>query len=184
ADMTLSENVIKECVNKCEKEGYTALYISEKIIGRGSWIKVRDFERSFYNTTCIDVVRFINRDKFLEIGGFDETLIGPEDWDFDRKIREVGKVNIISAPLYHNEGRFNLKPYLKKKSYYSKSIDKYIQKWGKDDPIVRKQLGVWYRLFWVFIEKGKWKKLLRYPLLAVSMYWLRFMVGIGYFCKK
>jgi len=88
ADMILSENVIKECINKCENEDYVALYIPEKIIGRDFWIKVRDFERSFYNATCIDAIRFIRRDKFLEIGGFDESLTGPEDWDFDRRIRE------------------------------------------------------------------------------------------------
>lgn len=45
---------------------------------------MRDFERSFYNTACIDAVRFVRKDKFLEIGGFDESLTGPEDWDFDR----------------------------------------------------------------------------------------------------
>jgi len=34
-------------------------------------------------------VRFVCRDKFLEIGGFDENLIRSEDWDFDRRIRDV-----------------------------------------------------------------------------------------------
>ena len=61
ADMILSENVIKECVTKCENEDNIALYIPEKIIGRGFWIKVRDFERGFYNATCIDCVRFFRR---------------------------------------------------------------------------------------------------------------------------
>jgi glycosyltransferase involved in cell wall biosynthesis len=110
-DMILSENVIAECVEKClpcrkpkaflrgEKEGYIALYIPEKIVNLSSnhlnnlcnlnfnlrnqryWIKVRDFERSFYNATVIDCARFVRRDKFLEIGGFDESLTGPEDWN-------------------------------------------------------------------------------------------------------
>jgi len=185
ADMILSNKVIEECIIKCENKNYVALYIPERIIGRGFWIKVRDFERSFYNATCIDAIRFVRKDKFLEIGGFDENLdFGPDDWDFNRRIREVGKVGIISAPLYHNEGEFNLKYYLKKKSYYFKSFDKYAQKWGKDDPIVKKQLGMWYRLFGVFIENGKWRKLLRHPLLAFGMYLLRFMVGVGYLRGK
>ena len=79
ADMILSKNVIFECIEKCEKEGYIALYIPEKIIGGGFWIKVRDFERGFYTGTCIDAVRFIRKDKFQEVGGFDENLTGPED---------------------------------------------------------------------------------------------------------
>jgi glycosyltransferase involved in cell wall biosynthesis len=180
ADMRLSERVIEECVSKCENEGCSALYIPEKIIGKGFWIMVRDFERSFYNGTCIDAVRFIRRDKFLEIGGFDENLTGPEDWDFDRRIREVGKVEIIKSPIYHNEGEFSLKKYLNKKAYYSRAFNKYINKWGKNDKIVKKQLGFWYRYFGVFVENEKWKRLLRYSILAIGMYFLRVMVGIGY----
>ena len=44
ADMMLSENVVEECVEKCEREGCIALYIPERIIGRGFWIRIRDFE--------------------------------------------------------------------------------------------------------------------------------------------
>ena len=105
ADMILSKEVVTECVAKCEDEDYIALYIPENIIGDGFWIKVRDFERSFYNASCIDAVRFIKRDNFLEINGFDEENLasGPEDWDFDRRIKETGDVGIIGSPLYHNE---------------------------------------------------------------------------------
>ncbi len=184
ADMVLSENVIKECVNKCENEDNIALYIPERIIGEGFWVRVRDFERSFYNATCIDCVRFVRKDKFLEIGGFDETLTGPEDWDFDRRTKKVGKVNIINSSIYHNEEELNLKRYLRKKSYYSKSFDKYIEKWGKSDEMIKKQLGMWYRLFGVFIEDRKWKKLLRHPMLTSGMYFLRFLVGLSFVKNK
>jgi glycosyltransferase involved in cell wall biosynthesis len=180
ADMALSQNVVKECVDKCEREGYIALYIPERIIGRGFWIKARNFERSFYNATCIDCVRFIRRDKFLEIHGFDEDLTGPEDWDFDRRIKAVGRVDIINSAVYHNEGELRFNRYLEKKSYYSKSFDKYIKKWGRDDLIIKKQLGFRYRYFGVFCEEGKWKKLLRHPGLALGMYILRVLVGIHY----
>ncbi|MCX5704295.1 MAG: glycosyltransferase [Candidatus Omnitrophica bacterium] len=152
ADMVLSEGVIAECVNKCERNSFLALYIPEKITGAGFWIRVRDFERSFYNATVIDCVRFIRRDKFLEIGGFDEELTGPEDWDFDRRIKKTGKTGIINSPIYHNEGKFNLKRYIKKKIYYSHSFDRYIKKWSAKDPIIKKQLGFFYRYFEVFLS--------------------------------
>lgn len=184
ADMILSEEVIEECVKKCEQDNCIALYIPEKIIGEGFWIKVRDFERSFYDGTCIDAIRFIHRDKFLERGGFDEQLTGPEDWDFDRRIREAGKVGIVKSPLYHNENFFNITEYLRKKSYYSKSFDGYIEKWGRDNRIIKKQLGGWYRYFGVFVENGKWKKLLRHPVLTAGMYWLRGLVGIVFLINK
>jgi glycosyltransferase involved in cell wall biosynthesis len=181
ADMILSEKVITDCVDKCENEDRVALYVPEKIIGNDFWIDVRDFERSFYNATCIDAVRFVRREIFLKICGFDENLdFGPDDWDFDKRVKEAGKVGIITAPLYHNEGKFILKRYLEKKGRYSKAIDKYVQKWGKDETEIKKQLGIWYRLFGVFIENGKWKKLLRHPIKTFGMYFLRFTVGITY----
>jgi GT2 family glycosyltransferase len=179
--MILSEKVVMECLGKSENEDYAALYIPERIIGKGFLIDVRDFERSFYNATCIDSVRFVRREVFLEIGSFDENLdFGPDDWDFDRRVRKAGNVGIIAAPLYHNEGRLNLKRYLEKKGRYSKSFEKYVQKWGEDDLEIKKQLGIWYRLFGVFIEDGKWKKLLRHPVKTSGMFFLRFMVGITY----
>jgi len=185
ADMILSKNVVKECVEKCENEDNIALYIPERIIGKGFWIRVRDFERSFYNATVIDCVRFVRRDKFLELGGFDENLTGPEDWDFDRRTRQVGRVDIIEAPIYHNEREFSLKRYLRKKSYYTEKIDRYINKWGGDDRIIRKQLGFWYRYFGVFIEKGEIFKLVKHPVLALGIYFLRGVVGVTYMvCHK
>ena len=184
ADMILSEDVIKECWDKCGRDDFVALYIPEKIVGDGFWIRVRDFERSFYNATVIDCVRFVRRDKCLEIGGFDENLTGPEDWDLDRQIREVGKVGIITAPIYHNEGQFKFKEYLQKKSYYSKTLSDYIKKWGRNDQTLKKQLGFFYRYLGVFTEQGKWKKMLKYPILTFGMYSLRFMVGIIFLLRR
>lgn len=180
ADMILSPTVIEECVAKCECDNVDALYIPERIVGDGFWIKVRDFERSFYTGTVIDAVRFIRRDLFFQVGGFDETLIGPEDWDFDRKIRKIGRTGVVIVPLYHNEGRFSMKRYLKKKSYYTDGIQKYIKKWGSNDLETAKQVGIRYRLMGVFVEKGKWKELMKHPLFALGMYFLRFRVAISY----
>ena len=77
--MTLSPDVVKECVDKCESGNYIALYIPERIVGEGFWIKVRDFERGLLPAppalTPSDLSEKVN----LESGGFDETLTGPED---------------------------------------------------------------------------------------------------------
>ncbi|MDD5431395.1 MAG: glycosyltransferase [Candidatus Omnitrophica bacterium] len=180
ADMQLSEEVLSECFNKCEKEGLIGLYIPEKIIGKGFWIKVRNFERSFYDATCIDAVRFVRKDKFLGIGGFDESLTGPEDWDFDRRIRQAGGVSIIKSQIYHNEDGFNLKEYILKKCYYSQWFNLYKQKWGESDPVIKKQLGIWYRYVGVFTENGKWLKLVRHGVLTLGMFSLRIRIGVMY----
>jgi len=86
--------------------------------------------------------------------------------------------------IYHNESEFNLKRYLTKKDYYAKSFDGYAVKWGKDDPDIKKQLGMAYRFFGVFVEDGRWKKLLSQPGLTFGMYLLRFLVGLSYLINK
>ena len=64
-----------------------------------------------------------------------------------------------------------------KKRDYSKKFNRYIEKWGKNDLIINKQLGASYRLFNIFIENGKWKRLLKHPFLSIAMYFLRLSVG-------
>jgi len=180
ADMILSPTVVEDCVKRCACDSVDALYVPERIVGDGFWIKVRDFERSFYTGTVVDAVRFVRKDLFEQVKGFDESLIGPEDWDFDRRIRKIGRTGVISAVLYHNEGRFNISRYLKKKKYYADGLEKYIIKWGSSDPETMKQMGARYRLMGVFVEKGKWKKLLGHPIYSVAMYCLRFRVAMGH----
>ncbi|MDP2860269.1 MAG: hypothetical protein Q8N98_00985, partial [bacterium] len=61
-----------------------------------------------------------------------------------------------------------------------RSFEKYVKKWGRGDPDVKRQFNFWYRYFGVFLENGKWKRLLAHPILAMGMYFLRIMVGVGY----
>lgn len=181
ADMELSKNVLKECVEQfTNNPDLKGIYIPEVVRGKNYWSKIRRFERGFYNGTVIDCVRCVKLADFRKVRGFDTEMSGPEDWDFDKKIRELGPVNMTSSILYHNEERIDLWTYLKKKEYYSKSFLVYIKKWGKDDPDVKKQLGLGYRFFWVFVEKGKWKKLFKHPMLTISMLALRILVGLTY----
>lgn len=178
ADMTLSDGLIQNCVDLVRKNpGLIALYVPEIVTGDVFLSRARRFERSFYDGTVIDCARFIRRNVFLELGGFDLNLTGPEDWDLDKRLRSVGRIDLVQSPLYHNEADFNLDFYLSKKEYYSSDFGAYIKKWGKHDPDIKKQFGIWYRYFGVFLERGKWKKMLAHPFLTMGMYFLRFLVG-------
>lgn len=216
ADMILSSTVIEKAVNRLNNCDLTALYIPEIILGNSYWSRVRSFERSFYDGTVIDCVRFVKKDVFEKVGGFDETMTGPEDWDFDKKIRKIGKVGMLDkydfnevankliylsasdeykypinklccllkcAVLYHNEAKFDLKKYLIKKSYYAKSFDIYINKWGRKDPDIIKQFGILYRYLLVFTENGKWKKLISHFNLVIGLYSMKVLVGFIYILK-
>lgn len=191
ADMILTKNVIKDCVNRFKNFKFqisnsplVALYISEIVMGESFWCKVRRFERSFYDGTVIDAVRFISKKTFIRVKGFEESMPAAEDWDLDKKIRKIGKTDLVKTFIYHNEVNFNLVQYLNKKSYYIKNFDKYINKWGKDDIDIKKQLGFYYRYFGVFIENGKWKKILAHPILTLGLFFLKGIVGITYLINK
>ena len=183
ADMILSPTVIEDALGLIKKTKAIALYISEIVMGDSFWSKVRRFERSFYDGTVVDCVRFIKKDAFVKVGGFDESMTGPEDWDLDKKIREYGKTTLLKTSIFHNEAEFNLKKYLSKKGYYAKSFDKYISKWGKDDPDVKKQFSPLYRYCLVFFENGKIAKVSLHPILFMGVISLRFLVGIVYILK-
>lgn len=185
ADMRLSKLVLSEAIHKLEQDSkLIGLYIPEIIVGNNFWTKVRKFERSFYNATVIDCVRIVRVSAFIKTGGFDVSLTGPEDWDFDKKIRLIGKTASIKACIYHDESSFNLMEYLSKKAYYSKSMNKYIRKWGKNNPEIKKQIGFYYRYIGVFIEQGKWKRIITHPFLTLAMVFLRFSLGLIYLHSK
>lgn len=189
ADMTLSPDLITDCVNYMQTKNCVGLHITEIITGQSYWSKVRRFERSFYDGTVIDGVRFFKRETFINVGGFDQIMTGPEDWDLDKKLKQLGKIKLLpndhqKTVIYHNESEFNLVKYVKKKLYYTASFDDYINKWGKNDPDIKKQFGLFYRYFGVFIEHGKWKRFIIYPHLVLGMYFLRFLVGIAFLYSK
>ncbi len=212
ADMILAPNLIQGCVQQIQKSKNIALHIPEIILGKSFWSQVRRFERKFYNGTVVDGARFFRVEEFKAIGGFDETLSGPEDWDLDKKFKQRGSIGLVpiqpilnwdcekwclsefirtmgvvpssyGGVVFHNESQFNLITYLEKKGYYSKDMNKYIEKWGRDDPDIQKQFGFGYRFFGVFVEKGKWRWLLSSPILALGMYFLRITVGIRFLLR-
>jgi len=185
ADMILTENVINQCSRKvADDKNIVGLYLPEIVMGDKFFSKVRRFERTFYNGTVVDCARFIKKSAFNKVGGFDLDLTGPEDWDLDKKLKKIGKVDIIKAHIDHNESEFNLKQYLKKKAYYSQKFNAYIKKWGKNDPDIRKQFSLWYRYFGIFWENEKWKKLFLHPLLTAGMYFLRILVGVKFLTSR
>ena len=211
ADMILAFDLVKNCVKTMETGNITALWIPEIVLGKLFFSRCRRFERTFYNGTVIDGARFFSKEAFKAVNGFDETMSGPEDWDIDKKIKAIGKIGLVQvgqevfapnwelydfiktrgvdpssyrAVIFHNEAEFNLKKYLSKKGYYAKSFEGYINKWGKGDKDIKKQFSLSYRYCGVFLENGKWKRILAHPILAGGMYFLRGMVGVVYLIKR
>jgi len=185
ADMTFDKDLIHEIVN--QSNYFDAFYIPEKIIGKGYFGKIRNFERSFYNETSIDAIRAIKKEYFFKVGGFDtyNVYFGPDDWDFTKMLKETNcKSYITKNFLYHHEESLNIKSYINKKSKYIYSFETYIKKWGKSDKDIKKQFGFYYRFLGVFIENGKWKFFFTHPILIISLFYIKTLVGIVFIIKK
>lgn len=185
ADMTFDKDLLFNAVSLIT-QGNDALYIPERIIGKGFFGQIRDFERSFYDGTCIDAVRIVKKGVYMKVGGFDEDIdFGPDDWDFTKTLRKNKlKIGITKKELFHHEEQYSWRSYVEKKSKYADTFKAYISKWGEDDPDIKKQFGFYYRYFGVFMEKGKWKRIFMHPYLVLGVYLLRISVGLKYSLRK
>lgn len=171
SDQHVSPGLIDECVGLSQY--FNGIYIPEKIMTNGLFGYIRNWERQFYNGTPVDCVRFVHADGCPM---FDKEMSGPEDADWDRKFK--GYKIVSENCIYHYE---NVTPisYLRKKAYYSKSMDRFAKLNPGD-----KVLNFWWRYFGVYLEGGKWKRFFSRPDLAVALMGINFIRGIIYLCRK
>ena len=192
ADMIMPKETIEEILEIAGRGGVhgvpalpSAYWIPEVRTGTGFRTKCRNFERSFYDGTCVDALRLFHKSVLEATGGYDEGLIaGPEDWDLD--LRVLGgnfKCGVLKHHLIHNEKQLSLKRMLEKKAYYTKSFAAYQAKWP-NHPAVRRQFSPVYRFFTVFVEQGKWRKICRHPILFAGVIFERVLVGVTYLLNR
>jgi glycosyltransferase involved in cell wall biosynthesis len=208
ADMLLTRGLIEECVKQVQESKSSALYIPEIVLGKTLFARVRRFERQFYDGSSIDATRFFTKEIIDRVGGFDELLFkygSGEDWDLDKRIKKEGKVTQLRLGnpyeidewlsqfsyhagvfldekwqgILHNESEDKLLSYLKKKRYYARGFVGYINKWGKNDPDIKRQFGWKFRLILVFFQNGMWKITLLNPFFYLMVLILKILVGIA-----
>ena len=184
SDMELTSKVVEECVTLIEsKPKVGGIIIPERSIGNSYWVKVRDFERSFYRGTLIESPRFFRRDIALKVGGFDEDLVFYEEATLPYKVENIG-YDIrarIKAEILHHEDDFSILEWLKKKYYYGKTARKYVERYKRygskqTDPLGR---------FGLFLKN---RRFYSKPLLALGVLILKSLeyvaAIIGYLLGK
>ena len=187
ADMILPRETLDEMLEIAGRKpgegttGALAYWVPEVRTGTGIRTKARNFERSFYDGTAIDALRLFHKSVLERTGGYDENLIaGPEDWELDIRVLATGaRCEVMAHHLVHNERQLSFGRRMAKKAYYSKSMAAYQAKW-KGHPALKRQFGLYYRYLGVFVENGKWRRLVRHPVLAAVMYFERVSVGAVY----
>lgn len=168
ADMELTPSVLEECLEAVKKKNIGAVAIPEKSVATNYWEEVKAFERSFYNESgdqTTDAARFFPKKVFEQVGGYDELITGPEDWDLPESIKKQGyKIGRVKSKILHHERIPNLFSLVKKKYYYALKSHTYLKK----QKIAIFSSKTIYFLRPVFYKN--WKKLISHPFLSVAMF--------------
>jgi glycosyltransferase involved in cell wall biosynthesis len=139
SDMVLDRDVVADCLHAASG-GARAVVIPEASFGEGFWARCKALERSCYiEDAAIEAARFYTREIFEALGGYDEQLVGGEDWDLHERAKRAGaSVGRAAAYIWHDEGQLDLGQLLAKKFRYGKTLGRYAR---KHPALARSQLG-------------------------------------------
>ena len=131
ADFVLPENLVEEAVTVCEEHQIDGVLIHNTSDPSVSfWARVRKFERDCYKKDSWNVaVRFMRRDVFQTLGGFDETLVAAEDYDLHNRFLKAGYTlrEIEPSEIHIGESK-SLLEICRKHFYYGQTLRSYIRK--------------------------------------------------------
>mgnify|MGYP001404828884 CR=1 FL=1 len=185
SDIEITPKVIEECVMGLEKDDVQIMVIPELFVGETFWARCRALEKTCYISKDIDnnieAARFFSKNVFWKVGGYDETIIGIEDWDLPQRARESGyKQSKINSFMIHHEGKLSLGKSVWKAFYYGKHSSSYFD---KDRSNVFRHVFI-SRFVWL----KKWRLLTKQPSLMVGMFFMKkceFIAAfIGYITSK
>ena len=163
SDMCLEPEVVAQAVAEIEA-GADQVVIPERSFGDGFWSGVKAFERSLYlGDDTIEAARAFSARAWNEVGGYDERIVaGPEDWDMDQRVRELGGARTRTrASIDHDEGHLTLGETVRTKYYYGKSAAAYF---GRHGAAARRQATPLRPAF-----LRHWRRLAARPLTAAAM---------------
>jgi glycosyltransferase involved in cell wall biosynthesis len=130
SDFILERDVISQAVNLAEQCSYAGVLIHNTSDPSVSfWAKVRKFERDMYDNDNLNVaVRFILKDAFVSVGGFDTRLTIGEDYDLHNRIVKRYSIGRIDAKETHLGEYKSIKEVIRKHYYYGKTAGTFLRK--------------------------------------------------------
>lgn len=167
ADMELSPTLIADCVNQIESQGYVALIIHEDDIASNFWARCRAFEKGLMiKDPYMEAARFVLKNAFDKINGYDTTLGSGEDWDLHARLKQIGTIGYAQPKIKHHTGKKYLLPNFKRMINYGRTFDAYIK---KHPELSKKQLTPFREMYF-----RKWKQFFIHPTLSFGLAILKF----------
>ncbi len=162
SDFVLDPKVVEECVEEIQK-GFDAIVVHNSPDVRVSWIaRIRKFEVDMYKYDIThSSARFVKKEVYEKIGGFNSAITAGEDYDFQNKLNRGGfKTGFIEAEALHLGEPTHFWMHMHKYYLYGKDFVNYQQE-NKEES--SKQLG-----FFRGVYIKNWKKFLLHPLKAIG----------------
>lgn len=162
SDFVLDPQVVAQCVQEAAK-GFDAVVVHNTPDIRVSWIaKIRKFEVDMYKYDLThSSARFVRKEVYEAIGGFNPAITAGEDYDFQNKLNRGGyRTGFVDAEALHLGEPKSLWRHLKKYYDYGKDFRHYAQENADES---KQQLGF---LRGVYVRN--WKKFLRQPLMGLA----------------
>ena len=133
ADMVFEPSVARDAfrlLGAGSDPGVGAVVIPELAFGTGFWARCRVLEKELYlGDPAVEAARAVRADDFARTGGYDESLVGPEDWDLADRVVAVGarRLDRTAGRVWHDEGRIALRAAFRKKRYYGRGVAVYLE---------------------------------------------------------
>jgi glycosyltransferase involved in cell wall biosynthesis len=128
SDFVLEPDAVEKCVSLCERyDGVTTVNYS---VGKSLWGRSIALKEQFLaHDPTIQNVRFVRKDVFSRIGGFDEELVVGEDLDLYRRLLDSGfRIGASDAVEWHVGEPETLKDIIRRSLYYGKVVKTYLNK--------------------------------------------------------
>jgi glycosyltransferase involved in cell wall biosynthesis len=163
ADMVLDPSTVERCLTAVDADTNVAVVIPQIAQGEGWLTRARALEKLCYaRDPLLEAPRFLSREVFLSIGGYDEHLHAAEDWDIALRLSLAGvRFKRIEGAIVHLDGRTTLSAVFRRMIYYEPSLSLYR---AKHPEVAKKQLAP---LRPALIRN--WRMLLRHPVLALGI---------------
>ena len=130
SDFVLEGAVIEQCLEKAAT-GFDAVVVHNSPDTRPGWLgRIRRFEVDMYKYDLAQSsARFVRKDVFDRLGGFDETITAGEDYDFQNRLNDAGyRTGFVDAEALHLGEPIKLLPHLRKYHRYGREFATFTER--------------------------------------------------------
>lgn len=163
-DLVADKDYIEKAVRACEEKGYDAIYTSVISEANNFWSRAKGLDRLCHiGDDAHEAARFLRRDVFLKIGGFDGSLkLYGDDLEVQARLDKMGcKTGRINALETHIDEITSPKEVFLKSFYYGCNSKRYIQKYPTHSLM---QLHPFRKVF-----LKNWRLLAQHPFLSLGL---------------